>query len=147
MGRVQVGTVKPKQSETTMPEEELIADCKRAMLDSRFPSVFPTTITVVADNGFTVLHESVHGLVFKNYSVSEEEVHMYDEDIGTMKQMLTAINDNSESTIVLSVERENVVRKTTYVTPSLIINKLNNIHCLRGHLSTVHTVIDETGGD
>lgn len=143
MGRVQVGTQKPKPTETTMTEEELIADCKKAMLDSRFPSVHPTTITVLADDD-TVLHESVHGLVFKNYSVSDEEIHVYDEDIDTINLMATAISDNSESTIVLSVERENIVRKTTYVTPSFVVNETNNIHCLRGHLSTIHTVIDET---
>ena len=144
-----VGSVAPRGSETTMPEEELIADCKKAMLDSRFPSVFPTTITVLADNGFTVLHESVHGLVFKNYTLNEQEVHMYDEDIGTMKQMLTAINE-MDTTVVLSSSgrsEDSPTQQRTYVTPSLIVNKSNNLHCLRGHVSNVHTVVDETGGD
>jgi hypothetical protein len=131
-----------------MTEAEFIAGCKRNNDDDDAQeAVPPTTVTVLAENGFTVLHESIHSIVSKGYSVSPEELHVYDEDIGTMKQMAEAINQNSDTTVVLSRSRKQRTHQRTYVTPSLIVNKKNNIHCLRGHLSNEHMITDETGGD
>lgn len=142
----QVGTLTPKQPKTTMTEEEFIAGCKQT-IDGSVPSVNPTTITVLADNGFTVLHESTHGIVTKGYTVSEEELHLYEEDLGTIKQLSDAINRNTDTTVVVSRDRERGTYQRIYVTPSFVINRNNNIHCLRGHLDSAQMIVDEAADD
>ena len=126
-------------------EEEFIAECTRTTHYDGSPTTpRPLTITVMAEDGFTVLYETTPVAIARDYSDVPEELHVYDEDLADMKQLATAINGNSGSYFVLSKETETGSIATTYVTPSFTVARRKNIHLLRGHISAVHQIIDET---
>jgi len=128
-----------------MNEAEFITEVKRTTHHNGRPaSRRPLTITVMDQNGFTVLYETTPEAIATDFTDIKEELHVYDENMGDMKQLATAISTNPDCYFVLSKETQNGSVQLTYITPSFIVNKKNNIHLLRGHQSKVNVVINET---
>jgi len=145
MAKTYVGTTTRKKPKTKVSEKEFIKECKRTThYDGRVASRRPFTITVMAQDGFTVLYETTPTAIARDYNDVEEDLHVYDENLGDMKQLATAISTNSDCYFELSKETETGSVTLTYVVPSFTVNRKNKIHMLRGQLSSIYKVRDET---
>lgn len=145
MARTYVGTTTRKKPKTKVSEKEFIAECKRTThRDGRVAPRRPFTITVMAADGFTVLYETTPVAIARDLNEVEEDLHVYDENLGDMKQLATAISTNSDCYFELSKETETGSVTLTYIAPSFTVDRRSKIHMLRGQLSNIHKVRDET---